>query len=95
MDYKRISPGIRKIYSKTLGEHVYFVPDNLPPEKLRKLDGVAYSNSELLLLRGVSQDDLKAIHMAKKLFNAELVKPEDKGILLDSEDEQRVRPSYY
>ncbi len=88
MNYKHISPGIKRIYSETLGEHIYFVPDALPPEKLSKLDGVAYTFSELLLLRGVSKDELKTIHLAKKTFNGELVEPGNKRILFDGENDK-------
>jgi hypothetical protein len=38
-----------------------------------KLNGVAYTYSERGLLRGVSREQLKMIHLVKKIFGGEMV----------------------
>ncbi len=96
MNYKHISPRIKKIYSETLGEYIYLVPDALPPEKLSKLNGVVYTFSELQLLRGVSKDELKTVHLAKKLFNGELVDPGGvRGLLCSNESDDKLDRKRY
>ncbi len=73
MKQKHIGKGITRLYSETLGEYIYFVSDSLPLERISKLSGVAYTYSERHLLRGVSREQLKMIHLAKKLFNGEIL----------------------
>ena len=52
MKQKQITSGVVKIYSKTLGEHVYFVSAAYQYELIGELNGVVYTFSERLLLRG-------------------------------------------
>ena len=73
MKQKHVGKGITRLYSETLGEHIYFVSDSLPPERISKFNGVAYTYSERHLLRGVSKEQLKKIHLAKKIFNGEIL----------------------
>ncbi len=52
MKQKQIVSGVVRIYSETLGEHVYFVSEAYRPKLSGKLNGVVYTFSERQLLRG-------------------------------------------
>jgi len=62
-----------KIYSRVLGEHVYFARDKKAAAKVK--DAVIYTLPELrqLVLTNTDAEQLRRVHKAKKLFGGELV----------------------
>jgi len=65
--------GLIKIYSRVLGEHVYFARDKKAAAKVK--DAVVYTLPELrqLVLSNTDAEQLRRVHKAKKLFGGELV----------------------
>lgn len=65
------------IYSRTLREPVLWLRDSnvVVPERWRKY--VAYTLEELAALAGVTQEDLRVIHEAKRVMGGTVLPPEE------------------
>lgn len=60
-----------RMYSRLLEETIVCVEDNQPAEP--DAERVLYTRSEVLALRGLSPEDLRAVHELKKYFGGRYV----------------------
>ena len=75
---------VQRVHSRVLGEEVLFAADGAEVEA--KMAGMVYRESELGLMPGLSPEQVRAIHLAKCVFDGELVEPPGKKITVPTEE---------
>jgi len=69
------------IRSKILGETIWLLPDNVPTPEDLPPDVVCYHDRELEELDGLSPEDLRTVHIAKKATEGEVVPKAEQPIV--------------